>query len=346
MNRLILAIAILIAGSLSCQSQTPKSTPGTMAAAADQFLQSLNASQKAKAHFSFEDSERYNWHYIPKQRNGIMLKELTADQLKKAMALLHTGLSDTGYNKATSIMQLENVLKEVEARPATDDYRDQGKYYFSIFGDPASDNIWGWRLEGHHISFNFSSANNKIVSGTPGFLGSNPAIVLSGPEKGKYILKDEAELGLAFVKSFDEAQLKMVIIDTKAPGEIITANSRKAMISNPVGILYSEMTAAQQKNFIQLLSIYLHRYTKAYAMSMVKDIEAAGLKNMRFAWAGELQTGVGHPHYYRIQGPTIIIEYDNTQNNANHIHTVIRDLKNDFGGDELLEHYQQHKHHK
>ena len=125
MKSIILAITILIAGSLSCQSQTPKSAPGSMSASADQFLQSLNPAQKAKAHFSFEDSERYNWHYIPKQRNGIMLKELNGDQLKKAMALLHTGLSDTGYNKATSIMQLENVLKEVESRPAGDEYRDQ-----------------------------------------------------------------------------------------------------------------------------------------------------------------------------------------------------------------------------
>jgi hypothetical protein len=346
MKPTILVIAFLVAGLFSCQSQTPKSTPGTMAGTAAQFLQSLNAEQKAKAQFRFDDEERYNWHYIPKQRNGLMLKELTSAQLNKAMALLHTGLSDTGYNKATSIMELENVLKEVEARPAGDNYRDQGKYFLSIFGDPASDSIWGWRLEGHHISFNFSSAINKIVSGTPGFLGTNPAIVLSGPEKGKYILKDEAELGLAFAKSLDETQLKKAVIAAKAPGDIITANSRKAMISDPSGILYSELTPAQQKTFMQLLSIYLHRYTKAYAMSMVRDIEAAGLQNMRFAWAGEFQTGVGHPNYYRIQGPTIIIEYDNTQNNANHIHTVIRDLKNDFGGDELLEHYQQHKHHK
>jgi ABC-type transporter MlaC component len=346
MKSAILAITFIIAGFLSCHSQTPKSTPGGMAVAADQFVQSLNASQKAKAQFSFDDDERFNWHYIPKQRNGIMLKELSTAQLKNAMALLRTGLSDTGYARASSIIELETVLKEVEARPATDDYRDRGKYCFSIFGNPASDSIWGWRLEGHHISLNFSSANNRIVSGTPGFMGTNPAIVLSGPEKGKYIMKDEAEMGLVLIKSLDEAQQKKAIVNTKAPGEILTANSRKAMINEQVGILYSELTPAQQKTFMQVLSLYLHRYTKAYAMKMVKDLETAGFNKLRFAWAGELQTGVGHPHYYRIQGPTIIIEYDNTQNNANHIHTVVRDLKNDFGGDELLEHYKQHKHRK
>ena len=249
MKPAILAIAFIVAGFLSCHSQTPKSTPGGMAAAADQFVQSLSASQKAKAQFSFDDEERYNWHYIPKQRNGIMLKELSTAQLNKAMALLRTGLSDTGYTRASSIIELETVLKEVEGRPATDDYRDRGKYHFSVFGDPATDSIWGWRLEGHHISLNFSSANNQIVSGTPGFMGTNPAIVLSGPDKGKYILKDEAEMGLVFIKSLDEAQQKKAIIDTKAPGEILTANSRKAMINEQVGILYSELTGCTTKNF-------------------------------------------------------------------------------------------------
>ncbi|MEO5561921.1 MAG: DUF3500 domain-containing protein [Chitinophagaceae bacterium] len=339
-----LLLLVCLAGTfISCQSQTPKKAPAGMAAAAEQFLQSLTADQKKKAQFTFDTDERYNWHYIPKERNGIPLRELNTNQINSALALLHTGLSDTGYAKAKSVMQLETVLKEIESRPAGDDYRDTGKYFFSIFGNPA-DSIWGWRLEGHHISFNFSSANNHIVSGTPGFLGSNPAIVLSGPEKGKFILRDETELGLAFVKSLDAKQIEKAVIDAKAPGEILTAASRKAMIDNPGGILYSELTAAQQKIFLQLLSVYLNRYTKAYALDMMKDLETAGLKNLRFAWAGEQQTGVGHPHYYRIQGPTIIIEYDNTQNNSNHIHTVIRDLKHDFGGDELLEHYKKHKH--
>jgi len=235
-------------------------------------------------------------------------------------------------------------LKEVENRPANDEHRSPEKYYFSIFGNPVSDSIWGWRFEGHHVSFNFSSENNQLISGTPGFLGTNPAIVLSGPEKGKQILKNESELGFALLHSLDKKQLEKAVINVKAPAEIFTTDSRKAMISDPMGILYSELNITQQKNFMQLLSIYIHRYTALFAMGMMHEIESAGLNTLRFAWAGDQQPGLGHPHYYRIQGPTIIIEYDNTQNNANHVHTVIRDLKNDFGGDELMDHYNKNKH--
>ena len=174
----------------SCQSQTAAKKPLTgMSAKALTFLQSLSEKQKSETQFSFEDDERYNWHFIPKTRKGITLNELNAAQKKAAMDLLHTALSDTAYNKTMAIMELEVVLKAVESRPDTDTYRDPGNYHFSIFGDPA-DSIWGWRLEGHHISFNFSAKDNRLVSGTPGFMGSNPAIVLSGPEKGKEILKD------------------------------------------------------------------------------------------------------------------------------------------------------------
>ena len=181
------------------------------------------------------------------------------------------------------------------------------------------------------------------MSGTPSFLGSNPGIVLAGPEKGKQVLKDETELGFALLHSLDASQLKKAMISADAPGEIFTSNSRKALISDPQGILYNELTAVQQKNFLQLLSVYIHRYTRFFAMGMMQEIETAGLNKLRFAWAGAQQPGPGNPHYYRIQGPSIIIEYDNTQNNANHVHTVIRDLNNDFGGDELMEHYKNHK---
>jgi len=345
--KIITTFLLVIVCFLSCQSQTgdnknikpPRKNLAGMAKAANEFLKTLSSEQKEKMQFDFNSDERYNWHYIPKQRNGIMLKELNSEQRKAAMTLLHTALSDTGFQKTTSIINLEVVLKEVEGRKADDDYRDPGKYYFSVFGDPAADSVWGWRFEGHHISFNFSAKDNSLISGTPGFLGSNPAIVLSGPDKGLYILKNEAELGLELLHNLDANQIKKAVISDNAPSEIITQANRKAMIEKPEGILYSELNSQQQKLFMQLLSLYIHRYTKLFAETMMKEIETAGLNDLRFAWAGVQQTGVGNPHYYRIQGPTIIIEYDNTQNNANHIHTVIRDLKNDFG-DELLEHYK------
>ncbi|HJS54561.1 MAG TPA: DUF3500 domain-containing protein, partial [Chitinophagaceae bacterium] len=284
------------------------------------------------------------WNYIPRSRKGLTLNEMNDQQIKAAFGLLRTALSDTGFNKTNSIIQLENVLREVESRSSHDTYRDPGNYAVSIFGNPATDAIWGWRLEGHHIAFNFSSRDNRLVSGTPGFLGSNPAVVLSGSEKGKYILKDEAGLGFALLHSLNKEQKNKAIVSNEAPGEILTAASRHAMINDPKGILYNELNSSQQQIFMQLLSIYIHRYTRSFAEVMMKEIEEAGLNDLRFAWAGDQQPGIGHPHYYRIQGPAIIIEYDNIQNNANHIHTVIRDLKNDFGGDELLKHYKNVQH--
>ena len=344
MNRVTILILLLAGNVFSCTSQSTGNVSGDMTVSAIKFLQTLSPAQKAKAQFAFDDDERYNWHYIPIERKGIPLKELTPGQRKAGLDLLRTALSDTGFNKALAIVQLEQVLREVENRPSNDDYRNPEKYYFSIFGNPGADSIWGWRFEGHHVAFNFSSENNQLVSATPGFLGSNPAIVLSGPEKGKQILKNESELGFALLHSLDKEQLGKAIISDKAPGEIFTVDSRKAMISDPKGILFSELNSTQQKNFIQLLSIYIHRYTVLFAMGMMHEIEIAGLPSLRFAWAGDQQTGPGHPHYYRIQGPTIIIEYDNTQNNANHVHTVVRDLKNDFGGDELMDHYNKNRH--
>ena len=347
----IILFILLSQSFLSCHSQTDTKARqnsgiglSEMAKAADVFLQTLSEKQKTKIQFGFDEEERYNWNYVPRSRKGVTLNEMTDKQIRYAFALLRTALSDTGFNKTNSIIQLENVLRDVENRPANDTHRDPGNYSFSIFGNPAKDAIWGWRLEGHHIAFNFSSKDNRLVSGTPGFLGSNPAVVLSGSEKGKYILKDEAELGFALLHSLNKEQKDKAIISNEAPGEILTAASRHAMINDPKGILYNELNSSQHQIFMQLLSIYIHRYTRSFANVMMKEIEGAGLNNLRFAWAGDQQPGIGHPHYYRIQGPTLIIEYDNIQNNANHIHTVIRDLKNDFGGDELLKHYKNDQH--
>ena len=305
------------------------------------FLGLLNQEQKEKILYPFDTAERYAWYYVPKDdRKGLTLNEMNAEQRSAAIVLMKTALSKNGYEKASAIMSLEKVLKVVEQRNENDHYRDTGKYFITIFNMPSKNGIWGWRIDGHHLSLSFSSANNKLVSSTPGFFGSNPAIVLSGPQKGLEILKDETQLGLELVHSFNKDELDKAMINTVAPGDIVTTNSRKAMIQNPGGISYQDITSAQQKIFLQLLSVYIQRYTHLFATGMMNDIENAGIDKLLFAWAGSTEDGTGHPKYYRIQGPTIIIEYDNTQNNGNHIHTVIRDLKHDFGGDELLEHYK------
>jgi hypothetical protein len=284
---------------------------------ANVFLNSLDKNQKAQAQYPFDSAERFRWHYVPlNDRKGISMNELNVQQKDAAIALMKSALSENAYKKARQIMSLENVLKAIENRQESDHFRDPGKYFFTLFGTPSASSVWGWRIEGHHISFSFSSEDNKIVSGTPGFLGANPAVVLSGPEKGLEILKEENELAFEFLKALNPDQLNKAIIDTAAPGDIVTVNSR-------------------------LVSLYIHRYTRLFATSMMHDIEVAGMDKLIFAWAGSKENAVGNKRYYRIKGPTIIIEYDNTQNNGNHVHTVVRDLKHDFGGDALLEHYKK-----
>ena len=342
MKRSAFLLAFAMVYFVSSQAQTRQAQTTAMTEAASKFLQSLSATQKSKARFSLEDEERFHWNYVPLDRKGIPLLDLNTGQNKAAMDLLNTVLSDAAFKKTNAIIKLEDVLREIES--ASIDYRNPGKYYFSIFGTPAKDSIWGWRLEGHHVSLNFSSENNELTSATPGFMGANPAVVQSGPQKGLQILKDETEAGFALLNALNAQQKEKAIFNTRAPNDIVTGSSRKAMINDPKGILFSELTPEQQKIFLQVLGLYINRYKKPFADQMMKDLETAGLNKLQFAWAGAQQPGIGNGHYYRIQGPTIIIEYDNTQNNANHVHTVIRDLKNDFGGDQLLEHYRAKKH--
>lgn len=312
-----------------------------MVSAAHQFISTLNANQQALTLFPFDGDERYNFHYFPiNDRKGLPLDQMNEKQKKGAMDLIAACLNAKAVKKVKAIIELEILLKEIEKRKPDDRFRDPGKYYLAIFGVPGDNTIWGWRFEGHHVSFNFSARNKLLVAGTPAFLGANPAVVQDGPAKGSEILKDEKEMGFQLLHMLSDDQLKTAVIDAVAPSEIITGVNRKAMIAHPSGLLYSKMNATQQQQLLALVSLYVHRFTKSFADNMLREIQKAGLNNLYFAWAGKSQPGIGNPHYYRIQGPTIIIEYDNTQNNANHVHTVVRDLQHDFGGDELLQHYK------
>ena len=313
-----------------------------IASKANEFLNLLDEAQAAKARYPMEDDERFNWHYIPRERKGIPLKELSEKQRRAALELLKACLSEQGFQKANNIMALENVLRKVESRGADDTFRDPLNYSVTIFGNPDLNSIWGWRLEGHHISFNFSSANGVIASATPMFWGSNPATVRSGPDAGKQVLKQEMDLGFTLVNSLDPSQLKTALISQTAPGDIITGNQREASLQEPKGIPFGDMKQNQQKLLMQLLNVYVKNYQFGFAKRLMDKIEKAGIDSLSFAWAGSLQPGAGN--YYRIQGPMLLIEFDNTQNNANHVHSVVRDLTNDFAGDILREHYEnEHK---
>lgn len=310
-----------------------------MASAATRFLAAFESPQRTAARFEFADDERQNWHFIPRARLGISIKEMTPAQRALAHALLMTGLSQRGYVKATTIMELEQVLHDIEKKSPR---RDPGLYFFSIFGTPGADNVWGWRVEGHHLSLNFTSDGGAIVSATPLFFGANPATVLSGPRKGESPLADEDALGRDLAKSLTETQRKSAIIADVAPKDIITRNLRKVEPLTPTGLLADDMTAAQRSLLERIIKEFLRRIRQDVADADWSAIQRASFGRIGFAWAGGLEPGQGH--YYRVQGPTFLLELDNTQNKANHVHTVWRDFKRDFGGDPLDGHYKQTAH--
>lgn len=324
---------------LLCGKAFPQVTAPDIEKAAKAFMTSLDTAKLQRTCFPFENEERFNWHFVPRARKGLPLKEMTETQRSKAYLLLKASLSNEGYKKATAIVELEAVLRALEGRGENDEYRDPGKYYFSIFGEPTPGKPWGWRVEGHHLSLNFSAATRSLIAGTPAFMGSNPAIVPDGPQKGRQILKEESAMGFALLETLNSRQLQTAIVAERAPSDIITGNKRKAWLQDPPGLGYAALQPAQQQMLKKLVAVYVDRYTKLMADVLWKEIAAAGWEKLHFAWAGSKTWGAGH--YYRIQGPTFIIEYDNTQNNANHVHTTFRDLKNDFGEDMLLQHYKQ-----
>ncbi len=305
------------------------------------FLESLTDDLRKSAVFPFDHSERFNWHFVPRDRKGPTFHDFNENQKAAAMALMQASLGPAGNEKAKAIIDLENVLKVVENRKPDDLYRDPLNYHFSIFGDPGSQKDWGWRLEGHHLSLNFSSSRGNVISSTPSFLGSNPGIVLSGPHMGRQVLAGETDLGFSLLHSLNARQQQKAIFSDKAPADIITSNDRNAQYLKPEGIPFHEMNQDQQALLKNLVQLYLSRYTINFQKTLMDRIEAAGWEDFTFAWAGSEINEVGQPHYYRIQGADLLIEYDNTQNDANHVHTVLRDLKMDFGGDLLQSHYLQ-----
>ncbi len=322
---------------------TPPANGQDLAKKANAFLNTLSTELRGQAQFSFGDAERFNWNFVPVKRNGPSFRDFDEKQKNAAIALLRASLSDQGYQKANGIIELENVLKVLENRAPADNYRDPLNYHISIFGNPSSTAEWGWRFEGHHISLNFSSVKGILISSTPSFFGSNPGIVNSGDKKGTQVLKKEMELGFLLLNSLNGDQLKKARFADKAPSEIITGNSRKASLLSPPGIEFRELNAAQKKIFMQLLDVYIRNYTSEFSEKLLAKIKTAGMDDLHFAWAGSLKPGSGH--YYRIQGKALLIEYDNTQNNSNHVHTAVRDLTNDFGEDVLKGHYQKQDHH-
>jgi hypothetical protein len=310
-----------------------------MSDAARAFLDSLDAEQLRKAALPFDDQERMNWFYTPVPRKGLPLKEMSSTQRALAFALLSAGLSQRGSIKALTIISLEEVLHVLEqgAGPV----RDPDLYFVTIFGEPSEDGTWGYRVEGHHVSQNFTVVNGRVID-APSFFGANPAQIREGPRRGLRALAREEDLARELVRSLDPNQRCTAVVEQTAYPDILTKNSRQAALNGEAsGLAAAQMNAEQKETLQTLLEEYAGNVPEELAHARQEQIHGAG-NDLYFAWAGGIEPG--QPHYYRIQSPRFLIEYDNTQNNANHIHSVWRDFDGDFGGDLLKDHYRSSHH--
>jgi hypothetical protein len=306
-----------------------------MAEAAKAFLASLTPDQAKTAMFPFDSEERFNWHFIPRERKGLPLKDMTPTQKHMAHALLSAGLSQRGYIKATQIMSLEDILRIMEKDSGV--RRNPEGYYFSIFGEPSETGVWGYRVEGHHFATNFTIVNGK-VTGSPNFYGTNPAEVREGPRKGLRVLGREEDAGRELLMALTPEQKKVAVLTRDAYKDIITGASRKASLDGqPSGLSAAKMNQKQRALLQAVIDEYVYNMPDQVAQSRQELVKKAG-NNIQFAWAGVEERG--GPHYYRVVSPDFIIEYDNTQNNANHVHSVWRDINGDFGADLLAQHYK------
>ncbi len=341
--------AVAIGSTIAAQRSS-----SAMADAATRLLNSLTAEQRQQASFAFDADERLRWHFIPTEmfpRKGLLVRSMNEPQRTLAHDLLKAGLSQRGYLTATSIMDLETVLKALEAaeRAAAPPpprgqvlERDPEKYFFSVFGTPSPKGTWGWRVEGHHISLHFTVVNGTLVAGAPTFFGSNPAEVRDGPKKGLRILGAEEDAARALLQALDAAQRAKAIIDATAPADMVTMATVNINPLSPSGLVADAMTAAQRNLLMALIDVYTGKMAADIAEDRVARVRKAGVEKIAFAWSGDTERG--KKHYYRVQGPTFLVEYDNTQNDGNHIHSVWRDFNGDFGRDLLREHLRSAPH--
>jgi hypothetical protein len=303
--------------------------------AVSQLLAAIPEAERSKAQRPFADADRFDWHYTPRSRNGVSLKELDARGRESVHALLRVALSSAGYRKVQHIIELENVLREIEL---TGWGRDPERYHLTVYGRPDAKAAWGWRFEGHHLSLNFTLAGDHAVADTPSFLGANPARVRKGRHAGLRALGEEEDAGLALLASLSAAQRAEAIFSADTFGEILTRNAARVDPLKPVGIPAARLDEAQRARLQRLIEVYAGALEPALAAARLARVRAGGMDSIRFGWAGATESG--RPHHFRIQGAHFLIEYDASQSDGNHIHTVWRDFQGDFGRDLLREHYQ------
>jgi hypothetical protein len=312
-----------------------------MVAAADKFVKTLSSEQRAKTLLTYDTPSRTDWHFIPKPtRKGLQVKEMSDPQRRAALELLESSLSAVGYRKATVIMELETILRELEQKRTGGPLRDPQRYFFTLFGAPTAEGRWGLSIEGHHLSLNFVVDHNKVISSTPTFFGANPATLMAdyGPrfKKGQQTLAKEENLAFQLLQSLTAAQRKSAVIADKAPADIRNAGAPAPPMSSAVGLSGSEMSNEQVAILRALVEEYANNLPADVAAERLAAIEKEGYSGIKFAWSGADKPGIGHD--YRIQGTTFLIEFNNTQpdsagNVANHVHSVWHNLAGNFALD-------------
>jgi hypothetical protein len=336
-------------------------TSQLMETTAHAFLAALTADQRARAQIAFDDEERFNWAFFPMQRRGIALNDLQPEQRQLGHALISSGYSPEGAAKALMIMSLDEILfrkeqDEGRAQQMIDTVplqvqrfllvsgmerlwrtaRDPESYYITIFGEPSSSRTWGWRLEGHHVSLNATLVDGTELVTAPSFFGANPAEIRQGPRAGLRVLSAEEDLARQFLAGLEEGQRARAVIAAEAPADILTYNHRQADPLDQDGLPADALTPAQRERLMALLETYAAALPAETAAARMAQVTAAPPAELRFAWAGG--TAPGEKHYYRVQSPTFLLEYDNTQDGGNHIHTVWRQFNGDWGLDLLGQH--------
>ena len=309
-----------------------------MRGAALALLNSLDANQKSAISFSYYDGERIFWYYPPLNRHGLLLRDMTEAQRSLAYALMATGLTEDSNRKARLIIEHEAVLGPLEKEQGRVTWdRDPHLYSWTIFGDPSSDaEPWGWRVEGHHVSLHYSLWGDRVLSVTPFFFGANPAEVRKGPKQGLRILGVSQDIALDLMDSLDAGQQSRAMIYDEAPADIITFNSSRASLPKEEGLPATAMSGTQREMLMALASEYVTRIRSDLAEAKLNALRQGGLEKIHLAWGGPIDRT--QPHYYRLHGGEFVVEYDNRQNGANHIHSVLRDVDNDFAADVMRDH--------
>ena len=319
------------------QSTTHPAAASQMVEACRSFLDSLTPHQMTKATYDYMDGERLFWYYPPLNRHGLPLRDMEPQQRELAYRVMATGLTDKSYEQAKLIIEHEDVLGPLEKEQDQETFvRDPRLYYFTVFGEPGDQDPWGWRAEGHHVSLHFSIWAGQVISVTPFFFGANPAEVRKGPKEGLRILGEREDLAFELMDSLDSGQRSKAVVYDRAPWDILTFNSSKASLPYEEGLPGSQLSGTQTEMMMALITDYVTQVRSDISQPKLAALREDGLDNFYFAWAGP--TTKGREHYYRIHGGDFVVEFDNRQNGANHIHSVWRDVENDFAQDVLRDH--------